>query len=108
MNQTKTARFSVAMFSTVLMLAFQLLSGSAKSVNIPISTFSCSVNPSPTATSTCVSGFFSANWGSGGYWQYDLNTIGYSGAITMTFKNTKSSAPGPTTGQIQYSLTGGA
>ncbi len=99
----KPSRFSrsVMFAGGMFMLALQLVSGQASAINIPVSTFTCT--QTPTATSTCVgSGFYAAGWGTNtGYWQYTLNTVGYS-SITMNFSNMKSSAPGPASGQVYY------
>ena len=61
---------------------------------------------SPTATGTCVSGYYSTGWdGSSAYWLYTLSTCGYSN-ITMAANNTSSNT-GPTGGDIYYSINGG-
>lgn len=111
MNQIskKPSRFSrsVMFFSTLFIMATQLVSNEANAINIPVSTFTCT--QSMTATTVCVgSGFYAAGWQSGtGYWQYTLNTVGFSGTIAMNFSNTKSSAPGPTSGQVYYNIGAG-
>jgi hypothetical protein len=109
-NDAKSSRLSsaVVMFSSMLMLALQLLAGSANAVNIPVTSFTCT--QAMTATTTCVgSGDYASGWFTPGtgYWQYVLNTVGYSGTIAMTFSNTKSSAAGPTTGQVYYNIGAG-
>ncbi|PSK95144.1 T9SS type A sorting domain-containing protein [Taibaiella chishuiensis] len=104
----KPSRFSrsVMFAGGMFMLALQLIAGEANAINIPVSSFTCT--QTSTATSTCVgTGFYAAGWQSGtGYWQYNLNAGGYSG-ITMTFTNTKSSAPGPASGQVYYNIGAG-
>jgi hypothetical protein len=100
MNQIKSW-----VFRSMMVLA-SLFAINANAVNIPITSFTCT--QAMTATSTCVNGFFASGWQTpgGGYWQYNLNTSGYSGAITMTFNTTKSAAAGPATGTIWYSING--
>jgi hypothetical protein len=102
MNQTKSW-----VFRGIMMLV-SLFALNANAVNIPISSFTCT--QAMTATSTCVSGFYAAGWQTPGtgYWQYNLNTTGYTGTIAMTFNTTKSSAAGPTQGQIWYRINSGA
>jgi hypothetical protein len=101
MNQTKSW-----VFRGIMMLV-SLFALNANAINIPISSFTCT--QAMTATSTCVSGFYAAGWQSPGtgYWQYNLNTTGYTGNIAMTFNTTKSAAAGPTQGQIWYRINGG-
>jgi hypothetical protein len=95
------------LLGSIFMLALQLMSGIANAVDIPVTSFTCT--QAMTATTTCVgNGFYASGWATGtGYWQYNLNSVGYTGAITMTFKNTKSSAAGPTTGQVYYNIGAG-
>src|ERR1700748_259110 len=108
-NDAKSTRLSksLVMFSSIFMLALQLFSGAAHAVNIPVTAFSCT--QTMTATTTCVGvGDFASGWQTGtGFWQYTLNTVGYTGAITMKFSNTKSSAAGPTSGQVYYNIGAG-
>jgi hypothetical protein len=104
----KTSRFSnsVMLLGTIFMLALQTIAGKANAINIPVSAFTCT--QTMTATSTCVgTGFYANGWATGtGYWQYTLNTVGFSGTIAMTFTHTKSSAAGPTSGQVYYNIGG--
>ncbi len=87
-------------------MALQVVAGKANAINIPVSAFTCT--QTMTATTVCVgTGFYANGWASGtGYWQYNLNTVGFSGTITMTFNHTKSNANGPTSGQVYYNVGG--
>ena len=104
----KTSRFSnsVMLLGTIFMLALQVVAGKANAINIPVSAFTCT--QTMTATTVCVgTGFYANGWASGtGYWQYTLNTVGYTGTIAMTFNHTKSNANGPTSGQVYYNVGG--
>jgi len=105
-KKNKTQKSAAAMLlGSVFMLALQLLAGSAHALNIPVTAFTCT--QTMTATSSCVgNGYYANGWYSpgNGYWQYTINTTGYTGDVTMTFKNTKSSAAGPTSGQVYYNI----
>lgn len=105
----KTKRKSA--FSKMLGGAFAALSMlfafSADATHIPASVATVNAG-AMTPTSSCVVGNFAAGWQTpgSGYWDFTLNTTGFT-SITMTFKNQKSSAAGPTLGSIYYN-TGGA
>jgi uncharacterized protein YjdB len=83
----------------VLLVALQIFQGNLSATPLTVSSFSCTLGM--TATASCVSGDF-ATFGttSTNYWQYTVNTTGYSN-IVMQF-NSSSSGTGPTTGQIWY------
>ncbi|MFA6056823.1 MAG: T9SS type A sorting domain-containing protein [Taibaiella sp.] len=99
MNQTK-----LWVFRGMLMLA-SLFAVKANAVNIPI--ISTTSTTPKTATASCVVGYYAAGWNvSGNYFQYALNTSGYSGAVTMDF-STQRSSTGPTTVQIIYIINNG-
>lgn len=102
MNQTK-----LWVLRGMMMLA-SLFTLNANAINIPITSLTCT--QVKTATASCVQGYYASGWTgtpATTYWQYSLNTVGYTGVITMDF-NTLRSSTGPTTGQIWYSLDGGA
>lgn len=97
---------SVVLFGSMLMIALQLFTAKANATVIPAYFFDCT--QSKTFTSTCVgNGYYANGWvGDAGYWIWNLNTTGYTG-ITMVFSTTKSSAAGPTSGQVYYNIGGG-
>ena len=99
MNQTKLWVFGALMTLT------SLFTVKANAVNIPIT--SVTTNATKTGTGSCVQGYFSASWTTtASFFEYKLNTTGYSGTIAMDF-NTQRSSTGPSTMQIWYSLDGG-
>ncbi len=100
MNQTKLWALGG------MMLLSSLFAVNANAVNIPIT--SVTTNATKTGTGSCVQGYFSASWTTAAsFFEYKLNTTGYSGTIAMDF-NTQRSSTGPSTMQIWYSLNGGA
>jgi hypothetical protein len=102
----RTSRLS-KVIGGVFALMSTLFAVSADATHIPVSAFTAVNAGSLTATSSCVSGYFTNNWQTPGtgYWDYTLNTTGFTN-ITMTFKNQKSSAAGPTLGSIYYNIGG--
>lgn len=105
-SEPKKSRFSALLaFGSFLLMSLQLISNKADATAIPTSSFSCTQTTSP--TSSCVVGAYASGWNSGtGYWEYQINTTGYTG-ISMTFNNQKSSAAGPTTGNVYYNIGAG-
>ncbi len=100
MNQTKLWAFRG------MMLLSSLFAVNANAVNIPITSVTSTAG-TLTPTGTCVIGYLADSWTTAGkYFQYQLSTTGYTGAITMDFKTTRSST-GPQNFQIWYSINNG-
>lgn len=98
MNQTKLWALGG------MMLLSSLFAVNADAVNIPIT--SIATNATKSGTGSCVQGYFSASWTTtASYFQYTLNTTGYSGTIAMDF-NCQRSSTGPANMQIWYNYNG--
>ncbi len=102
----KTSRLS-KMIGGAFAALTMLFAVNADATHIPVSAFTAVNAGTLTATSSCVSGYFTNNWQTPGTgsWDYTVNTVGFTG-ITMTFKNQKSAAAGPTLGSIYYNIGG--
>jgi hypothetical protein len=90
-------------FTGIAMLA-PLFTINANAVNIPILDFSCTQSKTPTGI--CVEGYFANGWSTNtGYWRYTMNTLAFTGPITMTFNNARSTT-GPVSGSVYYQTVG--
>ncbi len=89
-----------------MMTLSSLFAVKTNAINIPITSFSTTAG-TLNGTASCVIGYWANGWtGSVKYFQYQLNTTGYTGTIAMDY-SAQRSGTGPQNFQIWYSINNG-